>query len=198
MFFLIIWEQVTHIGLFYLLNSLLIHTYGLTAAAKSLQSCLTLCDPIDCSPPGSSVPGILQAIILEWVTNSFSNVWAQLCPILCDPMDGSLLGSFVHGIFQQEYWSGLQFSTSEDLPYPGIKSVSSALSGRFFTNEPRGKPPNTLLCMFKITDIHLYKHNTIEKSKTNIIDLNHIFPVISSLSFMVKNKCKIKTNLSRI
>ena len=43
------------------------------AAAKSLQSCLTLCDPIDGSPPGSSVPGILQARILEWVATSFSN-----------------------------------------------------------------------------------------------------------------------------
>ena len=44
------------------------------AAAKSLQSCPTLCDPIDGSPPGSSVPGILQARILEWVAISFSNV----------------------------------------------------------------------------------------------------------------------------
>ena len=43
------------------------------AAAKSLQSCLTLCDPIDGSPPGSSVPGILQARIPEWVAISFSN-----------------------------------------------------------------------------------------------------------------------------
>ena len=43
------------------------------AAAKSLQSCPTLCDPIDSSPPGSTVPGILQARILEWVAMSFSN-----------------------------------------------------------------------------------------------------------------------------
>ena len=42
-------------------------------AAKSLQSCLTLCDPIDGSPPGSPVPGILQAKTLEWVAISFSN-----------------------------------------------------------------------------------------------------------------------------
>ena len=42
-------------------------------AAKSLQSCLTLCDPIDGSPPGSPIPGILQARILEWVAISFSN-----------------------------------------------------------------------------------------------------------------------------
>ena len=46
-----------------------------TAAAKSLQSCQTLCDPIDCSPPGSPVPGILQARTLEWVAISFSNAW---------------------------------------------------------------------------------------------------------------------------
>ena len=44
-----------------------------TAAAKSLQSCLTLCDPIDGSPPGSAVPGILQARTLEWGAISFSN-----------------------------------------------------------------------------------------------------------------------------
>ena len=43
------------------------------AAAKSLQSCPTLCDPIDGSPPGSAVPGILQARTLEWVAISFSN-----------------------------------------------------------------------------------------------------------------------------
>ena len=46
---------------------------GAAAAAKSLQSCPTLCDPIDGSPPGSLVPGILQARTLEWVAISFSN-----------------------------------------------------------------------------------------------------------------------------
>ena len=65
------------------------------AAAKSLQSCPTLCDPIDGSPPGSSVPGILQARILEWVAISFSNAGMhvellQLCPTLCNPMDSEL------------------------------------------------------------------------------------------------------------
>ena len=47
--------------------------YIAAAAAKSLQSCLTLCDPIDGSPPGSPIPGILQARTLEWVAISFSN-----------------------------------------------------------------------------------------------------------------------------
>ena len=50
-----------------------INEVAATAAAKSLQSCLTLCDPIDDSPPGSSVTGILRARILEWVAISFSN-----------------------------------------------------------------------------------------------------------------------------
>ena len=45
------------------------------AAAKSLQSCPTLCDPIDGSPPGSPIPGILQARTLEWAAISFSNEW---------------------------------------------------------------------------------------------------------------------------
>ena len=49
------------------------NTLAATAAAKSLQSCLTLCDPIDGSPPGSPIPGILQARTLEWVAISFSN-----------------------------------------------------------------------------------------------------------------------------
>ena len=45
------------------------------AAAKSLQSCPTLCDPLEGSPPGSPVPGILQARTVEWVAISFSNAW---------------------------------------------------------------------------------------------------------------------------
>ena len=50
-----------------------VSTVSPSAAAKSLQLCLTLCDPIDSSPPGSPVPGILQARILQWVAISFSN-----------------------------------------------------------------------------------------------------------------------------
>ena len=89
--------------------------FSSAAAAKSLQSCPTLCDLIDGSPPGSPVPGILQARTLEWVTISFSNAWkwkvkvkslsresevAQLCLTLSDPMDCSPPGSSVHGICQ--------------------------------------------------------------------------------------------------
>ena len=83
------------------------------AAAKSLQSCPTLCDPIDGSPPGPAVPGILQASTLEWVAISSSNAWKwkvkvkpRSCvrllatPTLSDPMDCSLPGSSVRRIFQ--------------------------------------------------------------------------------------------------
>ena len=90
--------------------------------AKSLQSCLTLCDPIDSSPPGSPVPGILQAGTLEWAAISFSNVWkqkresevAQLCLTFRDAMDCSLPGSSVHGIFQARVleWGATAFSRS--------------------------------------------------------------------------------------
>ena len=78
------------------------HWGDIAATAKLLQSCPTLCDPIEGSPPGSSVPGILQARILEWVAMSFSNACMhakalQSCPSLCDPVDSSPPGSSVHG-----------------------------------------------------------------------------------------------------
>ena len=91
------------------------------AAAESLQSCPTLCDPIDGSPPGSPVPGILQARTLEWVAISFSSAWkwkesevAQSRPTFSHPMDCSLPGSFVHGIFQARVleWVAIAFSVS--------------------------------------------------------------------------------------
>ena len=52
---------------------MLLYLLSAAAAAKSLQSCLTLCNPIDGSPPGPTIPGILQARTLEWVAISFSN-----------------------------------------------------------------------------------------------------------------------------
>ena len=91
------------------------------AAAKSLQLCPTLCDPTDGSPPGSAVPGILQARALEWVAISFSNAWKWKVKVkslskfltLRDPMDCSLPGSSVHGIFQARVlkWVAIAFST---------------------------------------------------------------------------------------
>ena len=73
--------------------------------AKSLQSCPTLCDPIDGSPRGSSIPGILQARILEWVAISFSKACMRAkslrsCLTLCSPIDGSPPGFPIPGILQ--------------------------------------------------------------------------------------------------
>ena len=84
------------------------------AAAKLLQSCPTLCDPIDSSPPGSPVPGVLQARTLEWVAISFSNAWKWKVKVkslssvrLFDPM-----GSSIHGILQARVleWGDIAFS----------------------------------------------------------------------------------------
>ena len=89
------------------------------AAAKLLQSCLTLCDPIDGTPLGSSVPVILQARILEWVAISFSNACMHAkslhsCLALCDPIDSSPPGSPVHGILQARTleWVAISFSNA--------------------------------------------------------------------------------------
>ena len=93
------------------------------AAAKSLQSCLTLCDPRDGSPPGSPIAGILQARTLKWVAISFSSAWkwkesevTQSCPTFSDPMNCSLPGSSIHGIFQARIleWGAIAFSKEEN------------------------------------------------------------------------------------
>ena len=87
---------------------------SVAADVKSLQLCPTLCDPIDGSPPGSSVPGSLQARILEWVTISFSNACmhakslrhVRLCATLWTAADQAPLST---GFSRQEYWSELPF-----------------------------------------------------------------------------------------
>ena len=95
-------------------------SWGSAAAAKSLQSCPTLRDPIDGRPPGSLVPGILQARTLEWVAHFLLQCMkvkserevAQSCPPLRDPMDCSLPGSSVQGIFQARVleWGAIAIS----------------------------------------------------------------------------------------
>ena len=92
------------------------------ADVKSLQLCPTLCDPMDGSPPGSPVPGILQAGTLEWVAIAFLQFMkvksesevAQLCLTPSNPMDCSLPGSSIHGIFQARVleWGAIVISTS--------------------------------------------------------------------------------------
>ena len=87
------------------------------AAAKSLQSCPTLCDPVEGSPPGSPVPGILQARTLEWGAISFSNAWKWKVKVkllsrvwlLATPWTAVYQAPPSVGFSRQEYWSGLPF-----------------------------------------------------------------------------------------
>ena len=84
------------------------------AAAKSLQSCPTLCDPLDSSPRGSAIPGILQARTLEWVAISFSNAWKwkmkvksfSRVQLLVTPRTAAYHAPPSIGFSRQEYWSG--------------------------------------------------------------------------------------------
>ena len=109
--------------------------YYAAAAAKSLQSCPTLCDPIDGSPPGSAVPGILQARTLEWVAISFSSAWKWKVKVkslsrvwlFATPWTEAYQAPPSMGFSRQEYWSGVP------LPSPGtIASPKSQITVNSF------------------------------------------------------------------
>ena len=101
--------------------------FAAAAAAELLQSCPTLCNPIDSSPPGSSVPGILQARILEWVAISFSNAWEWKVKVksfsriwlFTTPWTVAYQAPPSMGFSRQEYWSGL--------PFPSPMKLASTL-----------------------------------------------------------------------
>ena len=92
------------------------------AAAASLQSCLTLCDPIDGSSPGSPVLGILQARTLEWVAISFSNAWKwkekvkslSRVRLLATPWTAAYQAPPSMGFSRQEYWNGVPLPSPEN------------------------------------------------------------------------------------
>ena len=104
-------------------------TAAAAAATKSLQSCLTLCDPIDSSPPGSSIPGMLQARTLEWVAISFSNAWKWKVKVkslshvwlFATPRTAAHQDPPSMGFSRQEYWSGVP------LPSPRLVGVTCNL-----------------------------------------------------------------------
>ena len=123
------------------------------------KSCPTLCDPMDCSPPGSSVHGILQARTLELVANPFSvskklcdfgrlscSLWAQFCclivvlvqllsrvPLFCDPMNCSPPGSSVHGISQARTLEWVAIPFSRESSQSRDQTQVSYTTCRFFT-----------------------------------------------------------------
>ena len=122
---------------------------------SNTQSCLTVCDSMDCCPPGSSVHGISQARILEWVAISFfrgsswprdqahistdsllSHQWSEVsqsCPTLCDPMDCSLPGFSFHAIFQARVPEWIAISFSRGASRPRDRTQVSHIAGRHFT-----------------------------------------------------------------
>ena len=133
------------------------------SAAKSLQPCLTLWDPIDGSPPGSPIPGILQARTLEWVAISFSNAWKWKVKVkslscvrfLVTPWTAAYQAPLPMGFSRQEYWSGVP------LPSPAHSSDSLfwkfLLVGRFCSfiitqcHSRLKAPLSSLTCRFPVT-----------------------------------------------
>ena len=122
------------------------------AAAKSLQSCPTLCDPIDGSPPGSPIPGIPQARTLEWVAIAFSNAWKWKVKmkslshvwLLVTPWTAAHQAPPSMGFSRQEYWTGVPLPSPRILEWVAIPfsrgyfwdcdlTQISCLAGRFFT-----------------------------------------------------------------
>ena len=101
-------------------------------AAKLLQSCPTLCDPIDSGRPGSAVPGILQARTLEWVAISFSNAWKWKVKmkslshvrLLATPWTAAYQAPPSMEFSRQEYWSRVLLP-SPDVPAKNAKADSS-------------------------------------------------------------------------
>ena len=104
--------------------------HAAATAAKSLQSCPTLCNPIDGSPPGSPVPGILQARTLEWVATSFSKAWKW--KVKAKPLSRVLLFATPWiaayqapppmGFSKQEYWNGLPLPSPTEFHTYALKN----------------------------------------------------------------------------
>ena len=114
-----------------LIFMILLWRVAAAAAAKSLQLCPTLCDPIDGSPPGSPVPGILQARTLEWVAISFSNAWKwnvkvkslSRVRLLETPWTAAHQAPPSMGYSRQEYWSGVPLPSPLEGYYSLIKLI---------------------------------------------------------------------------
>ena len=112
-----------HLIPFWLPRSLSVYAAAAAAATKSLQSCLILCDPIDGSQQGSSVPGILQPRTLERVVSSFSNAWMWKVKVkslshvqlFATPWTAAYQAPPPMGFSRQEYWSGV--------PLPSLTTV---------------------------------------------------------------------------
>ena len=114
------------------------------AAAKSLQSCPTLCDPIDGSPPGSPVPGILQARVLDWAAISFSNAWKWKVKVkslsrvrlLATPWTAAYQAPLPMGFSRQEYRSGVPLPSPISMFNKVLKYKWTSLVAQMVKNPP--------------------------------------------------------------
>ena len=130
----------------------------LAAAAKLLQSCLTLCDPRDGSPPGSPVPGILQERTLEWVAIAFSNAWKWKVKVkslsrvrlLVTPWTAAYQAPPSMGFSRQEYWSGV--------PLPSPREWWDNIKGTIF------KKSLFYIGVWLINNVVLFPGVQVEKS----------------------------------
>ena len=119
-----------------------IYRFNAAAAAKLLQSCPTLCDPVDGSPPDSTVPGILQARTLEWVAISFSNAWklkvkAKLLScvrLFATPWTTAYQAPPSMGFSRQEYWSGVPLPSRNSMLLSSKWHLLRNLNGVFYKN----------------------------------------------------------------
>ena len=155
-------------------------TMLLISAAKSLQSCLTLWDPIDSSPPSSPVPGILQARTLEWVSISFSNAWKwkvkveslSRVQLFATPWTAAHQAPLSIRFSRQEYWSGVPLPSPEPnwLVSNKSKNVPEEASVCFWLktdcisyicNNSRGVDPGTVGKICDGTDSSLFSQLTI-------------------------------------
>ena len=132
--------------------------------AKSLQSCLTLCDPRDGRTPGSPVLRILQARTLEWVAISFSNAWKWKVKVkslsfvwlLATPRTAAHQASLSMGFSRREYWSGLPLPSLKDLYIENYKTLVKQIKDD--TNRWR-----TILCSW-IRRINIVKMSILPKA----------------------------------
>ena len=143
---------------------------GQDCAAKSLQLCLTLCDCVDGSPPGSPIPGILQARTLEWVAISFSSAWkwkvkVKLLSRVClfpTPWTAAYQAPPSMGFSRQEYWIGVPLPSPEWTRR--ITKMLSALQIRF-THSKAG-----LVCsLFYFFFFSFYLSCLLQSGITNVI-----------------------------
>ena len=139
------------------------------AAAKSLQSCLTLCDPIDGSPPGSPIPGILQARTQEWVVISFSNTWkwkvkvkslshvwqVDLIDVYRTPQENNYRIFLFLGAYEP-------FIKSNSILNHGIHQINNTLNHGISLNKFKSKIPSKIQKL----NTHLWlKHESNKKSQ---------------------------------